>query len=82
MTISIDEQNVFRTVPTKSLAKSDVTNEAARAIIRFETERQYAKTTRLREERLAFEALSLPALSETKAFVRGTTRKSRTAKKP
>ena len=52
MTISIGEENIFRTVPTKSLAKGDITNEASRAIIRVETERQYAKTTRLREARL------------------------------
>ena len=81
MTISIGEQNIFRTVPTKSLAKGDITNEVARAIIRVETERQYAKTTRLREARLAFEALSPPALPEAKARIRSTGRKIRNARK-
>ena len=81
MTISIKEQNIFRAVPTKSLAKGDVTNEAARAIIRVETERQNAKTTSLREARLAFEALSPPTLPETKARDRTTDRKIRNAKR-
>ena len=81
MTDLIDKRNFFRTVPTKSMAKGDVTNEAARAIIRVETERQYAKTTRLREARLAFEALSPPTLPETKARHRTTDRKIRNARK-
>ena len=80
MTISIDEQNVFRTVPTKSLAKGDITNEAARAIIRIEAERQYAKTARLREARLTFEALLPPAQPGARVRACKTDRKSRTAK--
>ena len=80
MTILIDEQDIFRTVPKKSQAKGDVTNEAARGIIRVEAERQFAKTMRLREARLAFEALQPPALPEAKACVRNTDRKNRTAK--
>jgi hypothetical protein len=80
MTNLIDEQSVFRVAPTKSMAKGDITNEAARAIIRVEAERQYAKTTRLREARLAFEALGPPALPETSVIVPGTRRKIRTVK--
>ena len=79
MTIATEEQNVFRPVRTKSLAKSDITNEAARAIIRTEAERQYAKTTRLREARLAMQALQPAAVPETKARVRKADKKITTA---
>jgi hypothetical protein len=79
MTIATDEQNLFRTVPTKSLAKGDITNNAARAIIRTETEHQHAKTKRLREARLAFEALLPPALPEARARLPKTDRRRRAA---
>ena len=80
MTNVTGERNIFRTVPTKPLAKSDITNDAARAIIRVEAERQHAKTTRLREARLAFEALLTPAFPQAGARVRKTDSKTRTIK--
>ena len=67
MTIAMDEHTLFRNVPTKSVAKGDVTNEAARTIIRAEKERQYAKTASLREARLAFEAQFTPDLPKARA---------------
>lgn len=79
MTIATDEHNLFRTVPTKSLAKGDITNNAARAIIRTEAEHQYAKTKRLREARLAFEALQPPALPEARSRMPKTDRRLRAA---
>ena len=80
MTNSINEQNVFRNLPAKSLAKSDITNDAARAIIHAEAARQHAKTKRLREARLAFADLLTPGAPEKMARVRGTARKIRAVK--
>lgn len=59
MTISAGKQNLLQTVRTKSQVKGDITNEAARAIIRIEAERQSAKTARLREARLAVQSLRI-----------------------
>lgn len=70
MTISTGKQNLFQTVRTKSQVKGDITNEAARAIIRIEAERQSAKTARLREARLAVQALQPDAVPERRARTR------------
>lgn len=70
MTIAIDEHNLFRIAPVKSSVPGDITNDAARAIIRRHAEHQHAKTDRLREARLAFEALQPPELPEAGASTR------------
>ena len=80
MTIATEEHTVFRAVPTKSLAKGDITNDAARAIIRADAEYQYAKTTRLRDARLAAEALLPPELPKARVRIAKTERKTRTVK--
>lgn len=64
-TIAIDEHNLFKIAPMKSSAPGDVTNDAARAIIRRHAAHQHAKTNRLREARLAFEALQPSKVPET-----------------
>ena len=52
----ITKDNLFRPVPSKAEAKSDVTTRTAKAMIEAETASREAKTARLRKARLAMEA--------------------------
>lgn len=80
--IAVDKHNLFKVAPPKSSAKGDITTDAARAIIRSHAEHQYAKTERLREARLAFEALEPPALPEAGARTLISGKLSKQAKAP
>lgn len=48
----IDKLNLVRSAPRKPTLKADITDQAAREIIRAEGEQRDAKTARLREARL------------------------------
>lgn len=69
MAETITKDNLFRTVRPGSQTKADLTDSAARAIMKAEADSREAKTQRLRQARLEMEAQSpvpAPAKSTTK----------------
>lgn len=57
MTKAIDKMGLFKSPRSKAETKADVTDNAARAITETEAAKRDAKTAKLREARLAREAL-------------------------
>lgn len=60
MTGTITKDNLFRPSGSKAETKAEITNHTARAIIAAEAELRDAKTARLRQARLASEAVAAP----------------------
>jgi len=56
MGITITKDNLFRPMRSRVETRADITDQAARAFIRAESEQRDANTARLRQARLASEA--------------------------